>query len=164
MSYERKESFVMKIKKVVANNRKKAFEIMAGQGCYDYPYSRLKLRPKEGDTVQEAFSDPEVGRMGFTYRLASGREDTIMLDQVLEYAKDPEYIRQQLLFKMTVQAQKRIKELKISKREIIRRMGATPTQFYRLMDTKNIRKTMDQMLRLLSALDCPVEIVFTEAA
>jgi predicted XRE-type DNA-binding protein len=88
----------------------------------------------------------------------------VLLDQVLEYVKDPEFARQAMLFKMTIQAQERIKKLGVSKREIIRRMGVTPTQFYRLMDQKNTRKTMDQMVRLLNALDCSVEITFDWAA
>lgn len=157
-------SFSMKIKKVIANNRKKAFEITTAKGQYEYPYSRLKLSPSERDPVQTVFSDPEIGNTGFTYKLISGQEDTVLLDQVLEYAKDPEYVRRSMLFEMTIQAQNRIKELGISKREVIRRMGTTPTQFYRLLDQKNTRKTIDQMVRLLNALDCSMGITFDWAA
>lgn len=138
---------------------------MATKGTtYEYPYSRLALSPTETDPIQTVFADSEIGHTGFTYRLASEQEDTILLDQVLEYAKDPEYLRQAMLFKMTMQAQERIKKLGVSKREIIRRMGVTPTQFYRLMDQKNTRKTIDQMVRLLNALDCSVGITFDWAA
>lgn len=114
--------------------------------------------------MQVVFPDAEIGNTGFTYTLTSGQEDTILLDQVLEYSKDPEFLRQAMLFKMTIQAQKRMRELAVSKREVIRRMGATPTQFYRLIDQKNTRKTIDQMVRLLTALDCSVEIIFDSAA
>ena len=154
----------MKVKKVVANNRKKAFEVTTAHAVYDYPYSRLSLMPGEKNPVQEVFSDPEIGHDGFTYRLTSGDEDTILMDQVLEYAKDPEYLRRDLLFRLTIQAQKRMKETKASKREITRRMGTTPAQFYRLMDQKNLNKTIDQMVKLLAALDCPVNLVFDDAA
>ncbi|MGK5088758.1 XRE family transcriptional regulator [Bdellovibrionota bacterium FG-2] len=154
----------MKIKKVASNNRKKAFEVTTPKGAYEYPYSRLALSPTDTDTVQAVFSDPEIGHTGFTYQLVSGQEDTVLMDQVLEYAKDPEYIRRAMLLKMTVQAQERIKRLGVSKREVIRRMGVAPSQFYRLMDQKNTRKTIDQMVRLLSAMDCSVELVFDWAA
>lgn len=150
----------MKVKKVIANNRKKAFEVTTAQAIFEFPFSRLVLKPSGNGSIQEVFPDPEVNHTGFTYRLRSGEEDTVLMDQVLEYAKDPEYLRKMLLFKLTMQAQKRIKELRVSKREIIRRMGVTPTQFYRLIDQKNTRKTIDQMVKLLNALDCPVEIIF----
>ncbi len=154
----------MKIKKVIANNRKKAFEVHAGASVYVFPYSRLRLKPSEKAPLLEVFPDPEIGCEGFTYRLTSGKEDTVLMDQVLEYAKDPDYLRKQLLFKLTLKAQKRAGELQVSKREVIRRMGTTPTQFYRLMDQKNTHKTLDQMVRLLAALDCSVDFLFDEAA
>jgi predicted XRE-type DNA-binding protein len=154
----------MKVKKVVANNRKKAFEITTAQAVYDFPFSRLTLKPTEKNPVAEAFSDAEIGHEGFTYRLTSGMEDTIVMDQVLEYAKDPEYLRRDLLFRLTLKAQACMEELQISKREIVRRMGTTPAQFYRLMDQKNTNKTIDQMVKLLAAMDCSVDVVFGEAA
>jgi len=43
-------------------------------------------------------------------------------------------------------------------------MGTTPTQLYRLLDQKNVNKTIDQMVKLLAALDCPVDLIFGEAA
>jgi hypothetical protein len=46
----------------------------------------------------------------------------------------------------------------------MRRVGTSPTQFYRLIDQTFYRKTIDQMVRLLAALDCPVDLVFQEAA
>jgi predicted XRE-type DNA-binding protein len=154
----------MKVKKVVPNNRKKAFEVFSGKRAFEYPYSRLELKPTEADPIESVFPDPEIGLDGFTYRLVSGKEDTILLDQVLEYEKDPDYLRKMLIFKLTMEAKRRLDRLGISKREVIRRMGVAPTQFYRLMDSNNEQKTIDQMVRLLAALDCTVDIVFKEAA
>ena len=94
----------------------------------------------------------------------SGKEDTVLMDRLLDYAKDPEYVRTMILFKLTLKARDRVKELGVSKREVIRRMGTTPTQFYRLMDNDNLNKTIDQMVKLLSALDCSVSFVVEEAA
>lgn len=154
----------MKIRTVSPNNRKKAFEITTPRATYEFPYSRLRLKPSTDDPVQEVFPDPEVGQNGFTYRLVSGQEDTVLMDQVLEYTKDSEYLRQALLFKLTLKAQERIRELGISRREVIRRMGTTPTQFYRLIDQKNAGKTLDQMLKLMVALDLQVDLIIGEAA
>lgn len=154
----------MKVKKTVINNRKKAFEILTTKGAYEFPYSRLSLKPTQANPIEDVYPDAEIGFDGFTYRLASGEEDTVVLDQVLEYAKDPEYLRKALLFKLTVQAQKRLEQLKIKKREIIRRMGTTPAHFYRLIDQTNTHKTIDQMVKLLAALDCPIDVVFSGEA
>ena len=43
--------------------------------------------------------------------------------------------------------------------EIIRRLGTSPAQFYRLIDPTNYRKTVDKMLLLLQVLDCEVDVV-----
>jgi len=154
----------MRIKKVIANNKKKVFEITVGKQVYEFPYSRLTLKPSDVDGIIKVYPDPEIGYNGFTYQLASNKENTIVMDQVLEYLKDPEYYRNMMLFKMTIEAQNRMKKLAVSKREITRRMGTTPTQFYRLMDQTNTHKTIDQMVKLLAALDCSVQIKFTDWA
>ena len=50
-------------------------------------------------------------------------------------------------------------EIQASKREIIRRLGTSASKFYRLIDQTNYRKSVDQMLNLLHALDCEVELI-----
>ena len=151
----------MKVKKVTANNRKKAFEVVTTKITYAFPYSKLTLKPTDDCPIVEVSSDSDIGNGGFTYRLKSGEEDTILMDQILEYAKDPEYLRIQLLFKLTIKAKAKLEEGGLIKREIIRRMGTTPTQFYRLLDQTNTHKTIDQMIKLLSALDCAVDVTFS---
>ena len=42
---------------------------------------------------------------------------------------------------------------------MIRRLGTSPAQLYRLLDQTNSRKSIDQMLALLRVLDCDVELV-----
>ncbi|TMQ69656.1 MAG: hypothetical protein E6K81_14405, partial [Candidatus Eisenbacteria bacterium] len=44
------------------------------------------------------------------------------------------------------------------KREIIRRLGTSAAQFYRLLDQTNERKSVDRLLALLQVLDCDVEL------
>ena len=67
--------------------------------------------------------DEELGREGFVYTLASGVEGTIHIEQVLEYNQDPGYLRELLLYKLTIEAQERVEGSALSKREIIRRSG-----------------------------------------
>jgi predicted XRE-type DNA-binding protein len=63
------------------------------------------------------------------------------------------------LYKLTLEAQRRVEKSALSKREIIRRLGTSATQFYRLLDQTNYRKSVDQLLSLLQVLDCDVELV-----
>ena len=64
-----------------------------------------------------------------------------------------------LLYKLTIEAQKRVEESGLSKREITRRLGTSATQFYRILDQTNYRKSVDQVLNLLHVLECDVDLV-----
>jgi hypothetical protein len=149
----------MRIRSVKANNRRKLFEVTASGKRLVFPYARLQVQPTADNPVVKAFVDKELGSEGFTYLLQSGREDTVHIEDVLEYNQDPDYLRNLLLYRLTLEAQNRIAATSLAKREIIRRLGTSPTQLYRLLDQTNYRKSVDQMLRLLQVLDCDVELV-----
>lgn len=149
----------MKLQNVSANNRKKGFSVSTRRRVMWYPYARLDLPPSSKDPVVEVAVDPEVAREGFTYRLKSGKEGVVLAEQVLEYNQDPGYLRDLLLYKLTLEAQKRVAGSRLSRREIIRRLGTSATQFYRLLDQTNYRKSIDQVLSLLHVLDCEVDLV-----
>ena len=148
----------MKIRRVSANNNRKAFEVRTHRGLFCFPYARLQLKPTTRDPVADVFVDPELGREAFTYRLDSGREGTVHIDHVLEYNEDPATMRNLLLYKLTLEAQKRVDECGLSKRELIRRLGTSASQYYRILDQTNYRKSLDQVVTLLSVLDCECEI------
>jgi hypothetical protein len=152
----------VKVQSVRFNNRKKAFEVRMRNRMWVYPYARAQLRGLDGDAVREVYVDPEIGREGFTYVLESGKEGTVHGEQVLDYNEDPDYLRQALLYKLTLEAQKRLETCPLSKREIIRRLGTSATQFYRLTDQTNTNKSIGQLLSLLHILDCDVEVVVKE--
>ncbi len=149
----------MKIRAVVGNNRKKVFEVKTSTRTLVFPYAKVDPQPTAQDPLDGVFVDRELDREGFTYVLTSGREGTVHVEQVLEYNQDPGYLRDALLYKLTIEAQKRVRASPLSKREIIRRLGTSATQFYRLLDQTNYRKTMDQLLSLLHVLDCNVDLV-----
>jgi len=148
----------MKIRRVKSNNRKRAFEVEAGNRRFDFPYSKALPRPTAGDPIRSVTVDPELGREAFTYVLKSDREGSVHMEQILDYNEDPTYIRDAMLYKLTIEAQKRIRRSALSKREIIRRLGTSATQFYRLTDQTNYKKSIDQLLSLLQVLDCSVEL------
>jgi len=148
----------MKIRSVTFNNRRKDFTVRLGVSSYRYPYVRLETPPAPGDYVACAHVDPEIGREGFSYTLASGAAGTVHGEQVLDYNKDPGYLREVLLYELTLAAQQRVRTRPLSRREIARRMGTSAAQVCRLFDQTNTRKSVDEMLRLLGVLDSEVEL------
>ena len=149
----------MKIRAVVGNNRKKVFEVKTSTRTLVFPYAKADPRPTANDPLERVFVDRELDREGFTYVLTSAREGTVHVEQVLAYNQDPGYLRDALLYKLTIEAQKRIQASPLSRREIIRRLGTSATQLYRLLDQTYYRKTIDQLLSLLHVLDCDVDLV-----
>ena len=149
----------MKITTVSANNRRKAFEITTRSRTYLFPYAVAEPSPGESERVDSAWVDGDLGNEGFSYRLSSGREGTIHIDHVLEYNRDPAYMAEMLLYRLTLEAGKRVEESPLSTREIIRRLGTSATQFYRLLDQTNHRKSLNQLVSLLAILGCDVELI-----
>src|SRR5262245_2620633 len=149
----------MKIRSVVANNRRKAFEIRTSKKGWILPFAKARPAPTASDPVRRVFVDDELGREGFTYLLSSGREGSVHVEQVLEYNRDPAYLRDALLYNLTIEAQKRVKSSRLSRRELIRCLGTSASQFYRLLDQTNYKKSVDQLLSLLQILECRVDLV-----
>lgn len=149
----------MKIKSVSHNNRKKGFEVKTSSMALWFPFAKLELRPSANDRIQRVWVDEELAREGFSYTLESGHEGTVHIDEVLEYNQDPSYLRDLLLYKLTLEAQKRVEASPLSKREIIRQLRTSATQFYRLLDQTNYRKSLDQLVSLLHVLDCDVDLI-----
>lgn len=149
----------MKIRTVSANNRRKAFEVRTSKREFLYPFAKLDPRPAGDDPIARVWIDKELDSEAFTYARGSGQEGTVHIEQVLEYNKDPDYLRDRLLYRLTLEAQKRVAGSALPKREIIRRLGTSATQFYRLMDQTNYSKSVDQLVSLLQILDCDVDLV-----
>ena len=150
---------VMKIRSVTHNNRKKAFEVRTSTRTFLLPYSQVEPQPRVADPIIGIFVDKELGREAFTYILKSCQEGTVHSEQVLAYNRDPDYLRDALLYKLTIEAQKRVEASPLSKREIVRRLGTSPAQLQRLLDQKNYRKSVDKLLSLLNVLGCDVDLL-----
>ena len=151
----------MKIAKVSINRRRRCFEIgMAGGRRLTFPFARCDPAPTSVDPALSAVVDSDLGRMGFTFTLKSGREGSVHVDHVLEYNQDPGYLRDLFVYRLTLEAQALVAASALSKREIIRRMGTSASQFYRLLDQTNYSKSTDQLLRLLNVLGCRIEPTF----
>ena len=113
----------MTIKRVTVNNRRRCFEIETRKGVFAFPFVKLNLVPATTDRVKDVYVDRELGRQAITYVLESGEEDSVHLDDFLNYNKDPDYMRDMALYKLTVRARNLLKASKLPKRELARRMA-----------------------------------------
>lgn len=154
----------MKIHRVSVNHRKKALEIESPKGHLSLPFSRLPLKPSAKDKLKTAYVDSELNNRAITYVLASGKEGSIHLDAFLDYNRDPDFLREMTLHKFTVAALRLIEKSDLSKHEIMRRLKTSPSQLYRLLDTSNNKKSVDEMLRLLSVLGYRVDLKLVKEA
>lgn len=153
----------MKIRKVEANNRKGEFRVVTYSGdSYVFPYVKAEPQPDSADKVADTYVDQELGKEAFTYVLESGDEGSVHLDQVLEYNEDPTYLRDLLIYQLTVEAKKRVEESGLSRRELARRLRTSVPQLYRLLDTANTKKSINQLVSLLQVLDCRVDVLVTQ--
>jgi predicted XRE-type DNA-binding protein len=149
----------VKIRSARTNNRRKVLEVATSKARFLFPFVKLDPRPSAGDPIVKIWVDKELASEAVTYELASGREGSVHIEQVLEYNKDPDYLRDRLLYRLTLEAQKRIAASSLSRREIIRRLGTSASQLYRLLDQTNYSKSVDQLVSLLQILDCEVNLV-----
>jgi len=150
----------VKLRRVTVNNRKRQFDVITRSGrVLPLPFSKLELMPTPDNLVREVFVDRELGSEGFTYRLASGSEGSVHVDQVLEYNEDPGYLSEQLIYQLTLEAERRVEASGLSRRELARRLNTSVPQLYRLLSPANSRKSMTQLISLLQVLGCDVAVV-----
>jgi len=154
----------MKIKKVIANNRKKALEIEVDKKFLSLPFAKLPVKPTQSDKIEVVYVDSELGSTAVTYVLFSGKEGSIHLDAFLDYNRDPDFLREIALHKLTIDANKLLKASGLSKHELIRRLKTSPSQLYRLLDPTNYKKSIDEMLRLLAVLGYTVNMKLVRTA
>jgi hypothetical protein len=69
-----------------------------------FPYVKVAPQPSATDPITRVFIDQELGHEGFTYMHESGKEGTVHSEQVLEYNQDPHYLRDVLVYKLTIEA------------------------------------------------------------
>ena len=96
----------MRIDSVKANNHKRVFELELGGKKYPFPYAKAEVVPTPNDPIVSIEIDHETAYEGFVYLLASGAEGYVHGEQALDYNQDPDYMRDLLLFRLSVEAQK----------------------------------------------------------
>ena len=64
--------------------------------------------------------------------------------------------------RLTVEAKRQVEESGLSRRELARRLKTSVPQLYRLLDTTNTKKSINQLSCLLQVLECSVDLVVTD--
>ena len=150
----------MKIRSVSVNNRKAQLELTVRSGqAFPVPFSKLDPPPTQENRIREADIDRELANEAVTYRLESGAEGVVHIEQALEYNQDPGYLAEILVHQLTVEAIGRVDGSGLSRRELARRLKTSVPQLYRLLDPTNKRKSISQLVSLLHVLDCDVQLV-----
>ena len=152
----------MKIESVTHNNHKRVFEVVLERRAYEFPYARCDVLPTTSDPIRGISIDPELGNEGFVYVLASGAEGTVLADWVLELNRDPDAIRELILYTLSSKAQAAIEGSGLSKRAVARRLGTSMSQLLRLLDHRNRTKSIWKMIELLWVLGLRVHVDVTE--
>jgi hypothetical protein len=152
----------MKLTHVEANNRKHVFEVRTRTRSFVLPYSVVEPTPSPQDKIAEVAVDPELGNEGFTYVLESGAEGSVHIDAVLEYNRDPGYMADLKLYRLTTVARELFEASGLSVREVARRLATSPAQLYRLLDPTNYSKSLRQTVSLLYVLGYDVDFAVKE--
>ena len=152
----------MKIINIEFNNRKKVFEVTTKNNQLSFPYGNLEYIPSNENPLAKVWIDLELGKEAFSYLLKDGQEGTVHIDHILEYNRDPNYMTELLLYKMTIEAKRHLETTSLSNREIIRQLKTSPAQYYRLLDPTNVTKSINKMNSLLKVLGCEIDVIFKD--
>jgi hypothetical protein len=132
--------------------------VVIGAVTLELPFSKLEVSPTADNPVVDIKIDRDLGGRGVLCQLKDGQELAIPVEAFLEFNRDPEYLREIELYKLTSRAIDLVENSGMSKRAICRRMGTSLSQMSRLLDPTNYQKTIDQMLKLLTILGATIDI------
>lgn len=150
-----------KFKKVEFNNKKKVFRLTYNSGLtVECPYIAFGIKEK----VIDAGPDKEVGNHSFYFVLESGKQDYVPFDQPLYISNNPDYMRQELMFELTMKIQNMIENAGISKRELARSLKTSVTQINRLLDQTNYNKDLSRLIQIASLLNYDFDWEFKKVA
>ncbi len=151
----------MKVKSVKANNRARRLELTTSRGVHHFPYAQLDPVPTSDNRIEDVFVDREIAREGVTYRLEDGAEQSLLLDQVLFFNHEPDYMRELLVRKASALAGRLLQETPLSTRAVARLLATNSAQVNRLADPNTTTNHLENVLALLHVLDAEIELRVT---
>lgn len=140
----------MKITKVATDEARRGFVVSTRTQTFDFPYDRCDVVPTPADPVTEVYVDSELGREAFTFRLASGAEDSVHIDSVLKWNLDPEYLARMEVYRLTLEARRAFDTSGLSVREAAAKLRTSPSQLYRVLDPTNYGKSAHQLFAVIA--------------
>jgi hypothetical protein len=151
----------MKILAAKTNGRRRAFEVHTSRHDWLFPYSKAIPMPSGVNPVISVAPDPDFGNEAFTYTLASGEEGTVHIDSVREVNREPRYMAELALYKLSLEAKHKMELSGMTARDVAKAIHTSPTQLYRLLDPTNYSKSFTQLLELLNYLGVNVEFSYS---
>jgi len=149
-----------KFKAVEFDNKKRLFHLSYTSGLkVECPYSALGIHEK----VTDAAPDSESGDHAFYFVLESGKKDYVPYDQPLHIAQNPDYVKQDTLYKMTKAINEFIRKEKVPKRELARRLNTSMSQLSRLLDVTNYKKELSRLIEIAAMLNYEFKWKFKKA-
>ena len=149
----------MKIQSVVANNRRRAFEVHTRRDTFVFPYAKDEADPLGRRSDRRGLRGPRARtRRVYTTGLPQGRRALCISIPVLEDTVDPAYMAELTVYRLTLEAKERYESSGLSAREVARLLDTSPTQLYRLLDPTNYTKSLKQLVSLLYLLGGEVEV------
>ncbi len=96
---------------------------------YRFPYAKADPGPSSGGSLASVCVDEELAGEAFTYRAGVGQEGTVHIEQVLDYNRDPRYLRRPPRVQAHPGCPQAGGDKPFSERELIRRLGTSAASF-----------------------------------
>ena len=151
----------VKIKKAEFNNRKKVLTVHYMNGkTVDVHYAQLGIKKN----LETAWVDQDTKGHSLGLRFEDGNEDYMPYDQPLAIARDPEYLLQTHIERLTAIIKATIKERKISKRFLAEQLRTSDNQVQRLLNPDILNKNLEQLYKIATLVGLELEWHIKEAA
>lgn len=141
----------MKIKNVILDKASNSVQIEANS-IMSFPLNKLSKDFSHWNNIEKIYIDHELGSEAITLININGDEESIHIDNFLEQSSDPDFFRNLLLYNLTVELGNIVERENTIKSHISKVLCTSTTQIYRILDTKNYTKTIDQVIKFLAAL------------
>lgn len=144
----------VKIRNGEFNNRKKVLTVhYVNDKTAEVHYAQLGIKKN----LEAVWVDKETKGHSLGLRFEDGTEDYMPYDQPLALSKDPEYLLQAHIERLTAVIKATIRERKISKRFLAERLGTSDNQIQRLLNPAILNKNLEQLYKVATIVGLEFE-------
>lgn len=148
-------------KSAAFSNKLKEIEVVYTTGKRaTLPYASLNLKKK----IQRIWVDKETKGKSVGMEFEDGLVDYLPYDQPLAIVKDPEYILQNHIERITARIKDEIARKKISRRFLAQQLKTSENRIQRLLNPEILNKNLGQLYKMVSLLGLECEIQIRKAA